>query len=216
MTVRLEVWGDGACFTRPEMKAERVSYDVMTPSAARGILEAVYWHPAICWHVDKIYVINPIQFVNIKRNELSEVMSSNVIAKDIRSGSPVAPLDAAQSIQQRNTMMLKDVRYVIEAHFTMTRKAGPRDSSAKAISIFNRRAERGQCFMQPYLGCREFPANFRLWTSTQTPECHSGSRDLGYMLYDLDFSNPKDIHPMFFHAKLVNGMVDVQGAKVLS
>ena len=210
----MEVWGGRALFTRPEMKVERVSYDVPTPSAARGMLEAVYFHPGLVWRIDKIYIMNPIQFTNIRRNEVSV----KVLASDLRSaaqdGKKPLGIATSDSIQQRAAMMLRDVHYVIEAHFDLTDKANPSDNPGKFQDIIKRRLKRGQCFSQPYLGCRECTARFGLWEGEKI-ETIQENRDLGWMLYDMDYSNPANITPMFFRAKMVGGVVDVANCEVV-
>ena len=208
--VKLHVWGDHACFTRPEMKVERVSYDVMTPSAARGILEAVHWKPAICWVIDRIHVLNPILFENIRKNEVGTKISARnakqAMAADDLSGLHMAVDD---NRQQRATMALRDVAYVIEAHFEMTDKAGE-DTPAKHYDIFQRRARKGQCFHRPALGLREFAADFE-WVDEVPPSPLSGRQDLGWMLYDINFAN--DRTPQFFRAEMVDGVIDVAAAR---
>lgn len=214
MSIKMEVWGNRALFTRPEMKVERVSYDVPTPSAARGMLEAVYYHPGLVWRIDKIYIMNPIQFTNIRRNEVSV----KILASDLRGAAQdsTKPLGivTADSIQQRAAMMLRDVHYVIEAHFDMTDKAAPSDNPGKFQDIIKRRLKRGQCFSQPYLGCRECTAHFALWEGG-TIETIQETRDLGWMLYDMDYSDPVNITPMFFRAQMVNGVVNVANCEVV-
>ena len=201
--IRLHVWGDYACFTRPEMKAERVSYDVMTPSAARGILEALHWKPAITWVIDAIHVLNPVRFDTIRRNELSATLAVNL------SPSTLC-IEDSKMRQQRATLLLRDVAYVIEAHFVFTAQRGPDDNEGKHLDIFNRRARAGQCYHRPYLGCREFPAHFRLLEANETTP-HSalqGTQDMGWMLYDLDFANGNA--PMFYRPTMLNGVIYVQ------
>jgi CRISPR-associated protein Cas5d len=213
--IKIETWGDYALFTRPEMKVERVSYDVITPSAARGLLEAVYWKPAIRWIIDRVHVCNPIQFTNVRRNEVkSKLLASN--AKAAMNGSAeVSPIYTTEDIQQRACLLLKDVRYVIEAHFELTDKAGESDTEEKHYNIALRRLRNGQCFHQPCFGCREFPAHFRLFEGDSVKEsCHE-SRDLGYMLYDMDFSLPEDIKPMFFRAVIKDGVIDLTNCEVV-
>ena len=214
MSVKMEVWGERALFTRPEMKVERVSYDVPTPSAVRGMLESVYYHPGLAWRIDKIYIMNPIQFTNIRRNEVSV----KILASDLRSaaqdGTKHLGIATSDSIQQRAAMMLRDVHYVIEAHFDLTDKANPSDNPGKFQDIIKRRLKRGQCFSQPYLGCRECTAHFGLWEGGTT-ETIQETRDLGWMLFDMDYSNPANITPMFFRAQMVNGVVDVANCEVV-
>lgn len=210
----MEVWGPYALFTRPELKTERVSYDVMTPSAARGLLEAVFWHPGMRWRIDRIHVLSEIGFTNIRRNEVkSKVLASSVRAAMAGSGKPPA-IYTGEDIQQRASMVLTDVRYVIEAHFELTERAAPSDNEGKFIEITRRRLERGQCYHQPYFGCREFPASFRTWEGGPIPTI-AETRDLGLMLYDMDYSNPRRIEPMFFHARLEQGVLEVAGQEVL-
>lgn len=168
MSIKMEVWGEYACFTRPEMKVERVSYDVPTPSAARGMVESVYYHPGLKWHVDKIYVCKPIRFTNILRNEVaSKISARNVLTE--ANGKKRSYIDRNADIQQRATTMLRDVHYVIEAHFEMTDKANPSDNPGKFQDIVKRRLRSGQAYMQPYLGCRECTAHFRLWEGGDIP-----------------------------------------------
>lgn len=208
--VKLHVWGDYACFTRPEMKVERVSYDVITPSAARGILEAVHWKPAIRWVVDRIHVLNPIRFENIRKNEVGAKISarnakSAMVSGDL-SGLHMAVDDHRQ---QRATLALRNVAYVIEAHFEMTNKAGD-DNPAKHLDIFRRRAQKGQCFHRPALGLREFAASFD-WVEDAPQSALTGTQDLGWMLYDIDFANGNT--PQFFRAEMVDGVIDVAAAR---
>jgi len=212
--IKLHIWGDYACFTRPEMKVERVSYDVITPSAARGILEAIHWKPAIRWVIDRIHVLKPIRFESIRRNELGncKVSISNV-NKAIKKNSTESLhflIDEGKNRQQRATTLLKDVGYVIEAHFELTDKAGIEDTVGKHLDIFNRRARKGQYFHQPCLGNREFPAYFALIESDGAlppSQLANETRDLGWMLHDIDFS--KDVKPKFFRAELKNGVIEV-------
>lgn len=209
MSVLVEVWGDYACFSRPEMKVERVSYDIMTPSAARGLLEAVYWHPGMKWVVDKIYVCAPIRFTNIRRNEVKDTVSARKVKGAMERGDTLY-LAAPESIQQRAAMALRDVHYVIEAHFDMTVRATPTDNPGKFQDIMRRRLEKGQCYHQPCFGVREFPAHFR--PCREIPPCPQelrGEKDLGWMLLDMDYSNPEDIKPCFFRAVLHDGILDV-------
>lgn len=217
MAVSLEAWGDYALFSRPEFKVERVSYDVMTPSAARGLLESIFWHPGLKWKIDKIYVLNPIRFGNIRRNEVTEKISRNN-AKTMMMSGKSSRIYASEKIAQRASMVLRDVHYVVDAHFELTEKElSERDSASKFYNMFIRRAAKGQCFQQPYLGCKEFPANFCLWDSDEVPQgFEEGSRDLGYMLYDMDYSDPKNIKPVFFRAQLNKGILDVKSAEVKS
>lgn len=210
MSVRVEVWGDYACFSRPEMKVERVSYDVITPSAARGLLEAIYWHPGMQWIIDRIYVCAPISFTNIRRNEVKDVISARKVRTVMERGSGELYLATPESIQQRAAMVLRDVRYVIEAHFEMTQEAAPADNPGKFCDIMRRRLEKGQFYHQPYFGVREFAANFK--PCEELPPCPEelrGERDLGWMLLDLDYSDKENIAPQFFRAVLRDGVLEV-------
>lgn len=210
MSIRLEVWGDYALFTRPEMKVERVSYDVMTPSAARGLIEAIYWHPGLKWVVERIHVCAPIRFTNLRRNEVKATISARTARTIMERGSGELYLSTTENIQQRAAMLLKDVHYVIEAHFDMTDQAAAADNPGKFQDIVKRRIKRGQCYHQPYFGCREFPANFQL--CEQLPPCPEelrGEKDLGWMLYDLDYSDPENISPCFFRGILQDGVLEV-------
>ena len=208
--VKLHVWGDYACFTRPEMKVERVSYDVMTPSAARGILEAIHWKPAIRWVVDRIRVLKPIQFDSIRRNELGGRIPAKKVAEAMGRGDTAGLSTAIEGDrQQRAATVLRDVGYVIEAHFVLTPTAEPDDTPAKHAAMFNRRAARGQCFHRPYLGTREFPAHFAPAPDGLLSALPSGqrTRDLGWMLHDIDYANGSS--PRFFRAALRDGVVHV-------
>jgi CRISPR-associated protein Cas5d len=207
--IRLRVAGEYACFTRPEMKVERVSYDVMTPSAARGLLEAIHWKPAIRWVIDEIHVLRPIRFQSIRRNELGHKAPTNALRSAMRRGSlEGVHLLVDEDRQQRAATVLVDVDYVIAAHFEMTPRAGPDDNEGKHLDTFNRRAERGQCFNQPCLGTREFAARFELLPpGTPTPPAIAERRDLGFMLWDIDHA--RDRASMFFRAWLENGVMKV-------
>ena len=209
--VKLHVWGEYACFTRPEMKVERVSYDVMTPSAARGVLEAIHWKPAIRWVIDRIHVLKPIRFENLRRNELGGKIPAGNVRKAVRSRTT----DGLRTViegdrQQRAATLLRDVAYVIEAHFTLTAAAMADDTEAKHLAMFNRRAARGQCFHRPYLGTREFAADFEL-VEDAMPRSSLPSdqrdRDLGWMLHDIDYAD--EMSPRFFRAEIRDGVIDV-------
>ena len=205
----LEVSGEFACFTRPEMKVERVSYDMITPSAARAIFEAILWKPAIQWQVTRIEVLNPIKWMNLRRNEVESIVSARSAKSAMTSGEGRLGIYVDEQRQQRASLLLKDVRYRLHGEFHMTDKAGPQDSAAKFADLFRRRAEKGQCFNQPYLGCREFSCDFALAEASGGPEPIQESSDLGFMLYDLDYSEPAAPRPLFFRAKIQNGVVDV-------
>lgn len=204
---RLRVWGRNACFTRPEMKVERVSYDVMTPSAARGVLEAILWKPAIRWLVERIDVLTPIRWESVRRNEVGSVMSPKTNGFFIE-----------EQRQQRAGLFLREVDYIVHARLEITGKAGSEDSLTKFQEMFLRRAEKGQCFHRPYLGCREFAADFALIRLNEPlPDPISESRDLGWMLHDIQHDDKADkdhVHfctescrPAFFRAELKNGIM---------
>jgi len=232
--IKLHVWGDYALFTRPEMKAERVSYDIMTPSAARGIVSAIYWKPQMDWIIDKIHVLKPIQFTSVRRNEVS--------------GKAVAPTAAAMTghavdsmgifiedeRQQRASLVLRDVAYIIEAHFELRNSdlgsETPETLEAecgKHISMFNRRARAGQCFQRPCLGCREFAANFCLIESdnempASTLPKSQCNKDFGFVFHDfiyredpqgkiIESNTGKKLtaEPRFFRAEAQNGVITV-------
>lgn len=213
---RLKVSGANACFTRPEMKVERVSYDVMTPSAARGILEAILWKPAIRWKILQIDVLNPIKWESVRRNEVGAVVSADSAKTIMNKGRGNLGLYVEKERQQRAGLFLRDVAYVIHAGFELTEKAGEEDTVTKFEQIFLRRVTKGQCFHRPYFGCREFPVDFKLIPQgaeqlATIPE----SRDLGWMLYDMDYSSKEPL-PQFFNAKMENGIINIRNAEVRS
>jgi CRISPR-associated protein Cas5d len=214
MAIRIEVWGDFALFTRPELKTERVTYDVITPSAARGLIESIYFHPGLKWCIDRIYVRSPIQFFSIRRNEVSEKLSASNVLTAMKNQKPLY-LATSEHIQQRAAIVLKNVRYLLEAHFEMTDKAAPGDNPGKFQDIATRRIARGQFYSEPYLGAREFPAHFA--PCEEIPPCPEelkGERDLGYMLYDMDYSDPENITPQFFRCVMRDGLIDLAGVEV--
>jgi CRISPR-associated protein Cas5d len=214
--IKIRVSGEYALFTRPEMKVERVSYDIITPSAARGIIEAVYWKPAIQWVIDKIHVLNEIEFTNIRRNEVSEKASESE-ARRRMNGTTTEPmyLSAVDNRQQRAALVLKNVDYIIEAHFEMTDKAGAEDTVEKHYNIVLRRLRKGQQFHAPCLGTREFGAKVELIEDDMLiPQSPLGDFELGWMLYDMDFSDSEDIKPKFFKASLKKGVLDLTDLEV--
>ena len=231
-TYCLEVSGDFACFTRPEMKVERVSYDVITPSAARAVFEAILWKPAIRWQVSKIEVLKPIKWINLRRNEVGSVASTRNIESAMKSGTGHLGMYIEDERQQRAGLFLRDVQYRLYASFELcdpslhkpnfphlikrtvnddgTDMDNEPHQAVKFMTMFERRATKGQCVNQPYLGCREFAADFRLVEpKDSSPQPITETRELGYMLYDLDYSNTADPTPHFFRASLVNGVVNV-------
>ena len=223
----LEISGDYALFSRPEMKVERVSYDVITPSAARGILEAIYWKPQIRWIIDHITVLNPIRFTNIRRNEISKKAPMPSAALVAEGGHDKLGIFVDENRQQRASLLLKDVRYLIHAHLhlhdTRLERGGPEvpgnQAAGKHLEMFKRRARKGQAFHQPAMGCREFPARFTLHESEETlPAPHeslAGEKDLGFMLHDIEFDqNPKtkavkSTTPHFFRAQMIDGLIAI-------
>lgn len=226
--IQLEVWGPYALFSRPEFKTERVSYEAPTPSAVRGIFESIFWHPGMKYVPDRIHLLRPmgydeardhdlppINLVGIRRNEVTEKISARNV-RQAAQGSSNDPLFLATSknIVQRASLVLKDVHYVIEAHFDMTPNASPADNPGKFQDIIKRRIARGQFYSMPYFGCREFPAHFRHWTGGEIPAVDE-TRDLGMMLYDFDYSDPQNITPTYFHAKLEHGVLDLRDCEVI-
>lgn len=234
----VEVWGDYACFTRPEMKVERVSYDVMTPSSARAIFESILWKPAIKWHITGIEVLNPIKWVSVRRNEVGKVYSGPTA--DMLKGVPGKPIgiNIEDERQQRAGLFLQDVRYRIHGYFEFippekrvkavtgaTEKWADEqeriaavamdETEAKYAAMFERRARKGQCFNRPYLGCREFSCYFKLVNPEKEPVAPiKEDRELGWMLYDIDFTNPQEPMPQFFKAKLENGVINTDRRKI--
>ncbi len=209
----LEISGDMACFTRPEMKAERVSYDVMTPSAARAIFESILWKPAIRWIPESVEVLAPIRWSSIRRNEVGSKISLSNVKSAMKSGRGQLGLYVEEDRQQRASLLLRDVRYRITARFEMTDRAGAGDNPVKFAEMFVRRVQKGQCINQPYLGCREFACDFTLVdNSTPAPLPVSelaGARPLGWMLYDMDFTDSDDPMPRFFNATLQDGVLQI-------
>ncbi|MBN1648520.1 MAG: type I-C CRISPR-associated protein Cas5 [Spirochaetales bacterium] len=228
----LEVWGDYACFTRPEMKVERVSYDVMTPSAARAVYEAILWKPAIRWHVTKIEVMEPIQWISVRRNEVGRIFSGPTQAQlEGTNGTPMG-FAIEDYRQQRAGLFLKNVRYRIHAWFEFIPPeersvnspvsleywadkeeqqlaARPDENEGKYAAMFERRVKKGQCFHRPYLGCREFACYFKLVEPDSVDQSPiAKTDDLGWMLYDMNFEEPRSPTPMFFRARMENGVVN--------
>lgn len=209
-TYCLELIGNFACFTRPEMKVERVSYDVMTPSAARACFEAILWKPAIRWHIRKIEVLKPIRWINLRRNEVAGVVSTRNVETAMKSGAGMLGLNIEDDRQQRAGLFLRDVAYRVHADLEFISERDPGAMASKYNEMFERRASKGQCVNQPYLGCREFAAYFR-WVPDPDaePAPIDETRDLGFMLHDLDFTKPADPAPRFFRARIENGAVNV-------
>ncbi len=216
-TYCLEIAGELACFTRPEMKVERVSYDVITPSAARSVFEAILWKPAIRWHVRRIEVLRPVRFMNLRRNEVGSKVSASNVAKAM-NGSDIdlsIYADDPSERAQRASLLLRDVAYRLHADLEVRADRHDPMPPQKYHAMFERRAENGQWVNQPYLGCREFAARVRLVSDPASePAPISDTRDLGWMLHDLDFTNPADPQPVFFRAQMNAGVIEVgtQGA----
>lgn len=212
----IEAWGDRALFTRPELSVERVSYDVITPSAARGLIESVYWHPGMRYVIDRIHVINPIAFASVRRNEVKSKGSMSAMRGAIGDSKPLPHIYAQQDIAQRASLVLTNVRYIIDAHFVMTDRAKKEDNPGKFCDILNRRLKKGQCYSQPYFGCREFAANVKLVEGPLPDSCYAddAERDFGIMLYDMDYSNHENIVPTFYRAIMRNGIIDVSKSEV--
>ena len=206
----LELSGDFACFTRPEMKVERVSYDVMTPSAARACFEAILWKPAIRWHIARIEVLKPIRWINLRRNEVASIISTRNVETAMKGGTSILGLNIEDDRQQRAGLFLRDVAYRVHADLEFLPGRDPSANANKYCDMFERRANRGQCVNQPYFGCREFAAYFRLVTDMEKePKPIPDTRELGFMLHDLDFTKSSTPTPRFFRAQLKNGAIDV-------
>ncbi len=205
-TYSIRIRGALACFTRPEFKTERFSYDVITPSAARGVFEAILWKPAIQWDIRRILLLAPPRFIQIKRNEVTKRASVSNVQTASKRGAP-CDYFADEDRAQRNTLALRDVDYAVEARFRMTARCGSDDNPRKFDEMFRRRLERGQFHMQPYLGCREFPAIVEPYTGDPAPLADE-SRELGYMLHDVRYATPKN-EPVFFRARLQGGVIEV-------
>ena len=209
----LHVSGDYACFSRPEMRVERVSYDVITPSAARSVFEAIYWKPAVRWHVRCIEVLAPIRWINLRRNEVASVISTRNVQQAMADGEGDLAIYVEEDRQQRAGLFLRDVAYRVHADLEVRTDRSDPEPPQKFFSMFERRVASGQCVNQPYLGCREFAARFRLVTDpTSEGAPIAETRDLGWMLHDMDFRNPDDPQPMFFRAQMSAGVIEVDAA----
>ncbi|MGO9113127.1 MAG: type I-C CRISPR-associated protein Cas5c [Thermoguttaceae bacterium] len=203
----VRIRGQLACFTRPEFKTERLSYEVLTPSAARGVLEAILWKPAICWHIRRIRLLSPVQFVQFRRNEVNSRVATPKAAAASRTGAGIDDYFADEDRAQRNTVALQDVDYAVDAEMVMTSRAGSDDNPRKFDEMFRRRLERGQFHSQPYLGCREFPAIVEPYRGDPPPQ-EEESRDLGLMLHDIRYSAAGN-QAVFFNARLNKGVIEV-------
>ena len=208
--IHVRISGPFALFTRPEMKVERVSYEVITPSAARGVLEAVLWKPAMRWIIRCITVVRPIRFVSIKRNEVASKIPSDFTTW-ARRNAVDRDFFADDDRQQRNAVILRDVEYLVEALIELTEKAAPDETVAKFTEMFTRRVEKGQHFQQPYLGCREFPATVELADGSEQPDHEplDEETDLGWMLHDIEYEAGRPKQSRFFHAIMRRGSIEV-------
>lgn len=221
----LEVFGDYACFTRPEMKVERVSYDLITPSAARAVFEAILWKPGLRWRMRRIEVLKPIRWISVRRNEVGSVVSTRNVLSAMNEGRGNLAQYIEEERQQRAGLFLRDVAYRLHADLEMASDE-TRANPGKYIAMFNRRAESGQCVNQPYLGCREFAAGFRpvalvpdgqgRWRASdgEPQAVQDLTADLGWMLFDLDFADAADPKPTFFRASVTRGVMDLHDAEV--
>jgi CRISPR-associated protein Cas5d len=212
----LEVSGDYACYTRPENKAERVSYPVITPSAARAVFEAIFWKPGIRWRVTRVEVLKPVRWINVRRNEVGAVASTRNALAAMHEGRGNLGLNIEDERQQRAGLFLRDVAYRIHAEMELL-SAEAQANPGKYREMFTRRARKGQCVNQPYLGCREFDARFRLvedLADEPQPQV-SMTEDLGVMLYDLNFAQPENPQPLFFKASVKQGVMDLRGVEVM-
>lgn len=206
----LDVRGDWACFTRPEMKVERVSYDVITPSAARAVFEAILYKPAVCWQVGRIEVLAPVRWMNLRRNEVASVVSTRNVQQAMKQGLGELALYVDEDRQQRAAMLLRDVAWRLHADLIVRPDRSDPEPPGKFFAMFERRARKGQCVNQPYLGCREFAARWRLVDDLAAePPPIAETRDLGWMLHDLDFAKPTDPQPRFFRAQMTAGVIEV-------
>ena len=213
-SIKVDIWGDFALFTRPEMKVERVSYNMITPSAARNILDAIMWHPGMKWVIRSIQICNPVRFISVRRNEITEIGSAKNIKESLHGKRSMSSLYISRKEvrTQRSSRLLRDVRYIIEADIELTNEAHEDDSLGKFYGMAARRIEKGQCFRNPYLGCKEFGCHFQPYDESEPIECPvelEGFVDMGYVLFDMDCSDAKNIHPLFFHAVLKDGKLRV-------
>lgn len=218
MGIKIRVWGEDALFTRPEFKAERYSYDVMTPSAARGIMESIYWHPGMKWVIDKIHVINPIKFRQVKRNEVKDKISKSQMLSSMNGSDKSVYLNVnSKQVMQRNAVLLTDVEYVIEAHFIVTNEQQTHNED-KIAAIVGKRIKKGKCYQTPYFGCKEFPLKFEMYNELEQKEsCYKDMDELhfGMMLYDMDYSDKENIKPIFFNSVMRNGVIDISDSEVV-
>lgn len=212
---KIRVSGPMAVFSRPELKTERYSYDIPTPSACRGMIESVYWHKGIRYVIDEIKVLNPVRRISVKRNELKSKASASNVRDAMKNPKKCLSINRKDDIAQRNSSILTDVDYLVRFHFELTGEENPGDSEEKFAAILGRRLDKGQCYKQPYLGCREFPAKIERFEG-DLPSYYEDDeeKDLGLMLYDLDYSNKADPQPIFYHPVMKNGVITVNRDEV--
>jgi len=203
----LRIRGGMACFTRPEFSTERLSYELMTPSAARGVIEAVLWKPAIRWEVTSIALLSPVQWIEFRRNEVNSRVSTQNALRASRGGEPLPEFFSDEDRAQRNTLALREPDYGVTARLHMTQRSGEEDTLEKFRAMFLRRMEKGQQHYQPYLGCREFPATIELWDAAKFPPLATETRELGWMLHDIDFGPQNQAR--FFKAQLEEGVMSI-------
>ena len=214
--IKIRLWGDYALFSRPEAKVERYTYDVITPSAARGIMDSIFWHPGLRWEVDKIHVMKPIRFTSVRRNEVTSKILAGNLLQEYNGSTKDFYISTKANIVQRASVILRDVEYVIELHFDMTDKANSSDNPSKFKDMAVRRLKNGACYSTPYFGCREFPANFELFEDDEIKTAYEDvpEKDLGLMLYDMDYTADTP-QPMFFRARMNRGTLDLRNCEVI-
>ena len=211
--IRIEAWGPFACFTRPDLKVERVTYDMMTPSAARNMLQSIYWHPGMRYEITQIELMSPVKRMQLMRNELKSKMLPSKVISNSNKGRDLY-INTPDDIMQRSSVILKDVHYCIHLKIHMTDKANPTDNIQKFVDVLTRRARNGQWYYPVYLGCKEFPAYFRLVEPEEKVTRLHRDMDLGLMLYDMDYSNPENLKPSFFMAHLNDGVMNLSGVQL--
>lgn len=209
MPIKIEVKGKYALFSRPEFSTERCSYDVPTASAVRGLVESIYYRPGLRYVVDRIYVLSPIVMTNIRRNEVSQKLQASKAMSYVNGKGEMPNLSPTEHRQQRASLVLKDVHYIFDVHFEMTDKASVSDNHGKFTDILKRRVKKGQCYSQPYLGCREFPAEFSLWDNDKEIPTIQETRDLGFMLLDFNYSDSTNVQPIFHRVSMENGVISL-------
>lgn len=213
---KVRFWGPHALFSRPELKVERYSYDVPTPSALIGMIESIYYHPGVKYHIDRIQVLNPIHRIAVKRNEVKKTISADAVSKKLNNHKLPEPINRQKEIVQRSSSILKNVEYIVSFHFELNGEQNPGDTEEKVTAILSRRLDKGQCFKQPYFGCREFPAYFeRVEEEGDSFYADKEDIDLGVMFCQMDYSNLKDVQPMFYHPRMNHGVIQVNDYEVM-